>query len=107
MKDKRILSGQTAYTFTEHNDGIEMTDCQGFTTCYEDIMELCDGLMEYAYKHKVETVKKESKDGYVYLQEWGKYKIGFYKDDLKVAYAFLTESVNPGTLIFSASSITD
>lgn len=84
MKDKRILSGQTAYAFTEHNDGIEMTDCQGLTPCAEDIMELCDGLMEYAYKHKVETVKKESKDGYVYLLECGgKYKIGFYKDDLR------------------------
>ena len=107
MKDKRILSGQTAYVFTEYNDGIEMTDWQGFTTCYEDIMELCYGLMKYASKHKseidvynqkrmieleeelngcVETAKKEnrtmrSKSGYVYLLECGgKYKIGFSKD---------------------------
>ena len=107
MKDKRILSGQTAYVFTKYNDGIEMTDWQGFTTCAEDIMELCNGLMKYAFKHKseidvynqkrmieleeelngcVETAKKEnrttrSKSGYVYLLECGgKYKIGFSKD---------------------------
>lgn len=107
MKDKRILSGQTAYVFTDHSDGIEMIDCHGFTTCAEDIMELCNGLMKYAFKHKSEidvynqkrmikleeelhgcirTAKKESqtirsKGGYVYLLECGgKYKIGFSKD---------------------------
>lgn len=107
MKDKRILSGRTAYVFTKYNDGIKMTDWQGFTTCAEDIMELCNGLMKYAFKHKseidvynqkrmieleeelngcVETAKKEnrtmrSKSGYVYLLECGgKYKIGFSKD---------------------------
>ena len=107
MKDKRILSGQMSYVFTEHSDGIEMIDCHGFTTCAEDIMELCNGLMKYAFKHKseidvynqkrmieleeelngcVKTVKKEnrtkrSKGGYVYLLECGgKYKIGFSKD---------------------------
>ena len=107
MKDKRILSGQTAYVFTEYNDGIEMTDWQGFITCTEDIMELCNGLTKYAFKHKSEidvynqkrmieleeelngcigTAKKESrtarkKGGYVYLLECGgKYKIGFSKD---------------------------
>ena len=107
MKDKRILSGQTAYVFTEYNDGIEMTDWQGFTTCAEDIMELCNGLMAYAFKYTSEidvynqkrmieleeelngcigTAKKESrtarkKGGYVYLLECGgKYKIGFSKD---------------------------
>ena len=106
MKDKRILSGQTAYVFTDHSDGIEMIDCHGFTTCAEDIMELCNGLMKYAFKHKsdidvynqkrmieleeelhgcVGTAKKEnrtkrSKGGYVYLLECGgKYKIGFSK----------------------------
>ena len=107
MKDKRILSGQMPYVFTEHSDGIEMTDCHWFTTCAEDIMELCNGLMKYAFKHKSEidvynqkrmieleeelngcvgTAKKESrttrsKGGYVYLLECGgKYKIGFSKD---------------------------
>lgn len=107
MKDKRILSGQTAYVFTKYNDGIKMTDWQGLTTCAEDIMELCNGLMKYAFKHKseidvynqkrmieleeelngcVEAAKKESrtmrsKGGYVYLLECGgKYKIGFSKD---------------------------
>lgn len=107
MKDKRILSGQMAYVFTEHNDGIEMNDCRGFTTCAEDILELCYGLMAYALKYKseidvynqkheiefeemlngyVKTAKKESrsarsKGGYVYLLECGgKYKIGFSKD---------------------------
>ena len=106
MKDKRILSGQMSYVFTEHSDGIEMTDCHGFTTCAEDIMELCNGLMKYAFKHKSEIdvynqkrmieleeelhgcggkAKKErqttrSKGGYVYLLECGgKYKIGFSK----------------------------
>lgn len=96
-----------AYVFTDHGDGIEMTDCHGFTTCAEDIMELCNGLMAYAFKHKSEidvynqkrmieleeelngcvgTTKKESrtmrsKGGYVYLLECGgKYKIGFSKD---------------------------
>ena len=54
MKDKQILSGQTAYVFTKYNDGIEMTDGQGFITCTEDIMELCYGLMKYASKHKSE-----------------------------------------------------
>ena len=54
MKDKRILSGRTAYVFTKYNDGIKMTDWQGFTTCAEDIMELCNGLMKYAFKHKSE-----------------------------------------------------
>lgn len=107
MKDKRILSGQTAYVFTDHSDGIKMTDWQGFTTCAEDIMELCNGLMKYAFKHKSEidvynqkrmieleeelngcvgTAKEgsrttRSKGGYVYLLECGgKYKIGFSKD---------------------------
>lgn len=107
MKDKRILSGQTAYVFTEHSDGIEMIDCHGFTTCAEDITELCHGLMAYAFKHKseidiynqkrmieleeelngcVKTAKKDSqttrsKGGYVYLLECGgRYKIGFSKD---------------------------
>ena len=106
MKDKRILSGQMSYVFTEHSDGIEMIDCHGFTTCAEDIMELCNGLMKYAFKHKSEidvynqkrmieleeelhgcvgTAKKKSKTtrskgGYVYLLECGgKYKIGFSK----------------------------
>lgn len=106
MKDKRILSGQTSYVFTDHSDGIEMIDCHGFTTCAEDIMELCNGLMKYAFKHKSEIdvynqkrmieleeelhgcggkAKKErqttrSKGGYVYLLECGgKYKIGFSK----------------------------
>lgn len=107
MKDKRILTGQMAYAFKKHEDGIEMYDCRGFTTCAEDIMELCYGLMTYAFKHKSEidvynqkrmieleeelngcvgTAKKESrttrsKGGYVYLLECGrKYKIGFSKD---------------------------
>ena len=107
MKDKRILSGQTAYVFTEYNDGIEMTDWQGFITCADDIVELCYGLIKYAVKYKSEidvynqkrmieleeelngcvgTTKKErrttrSKGGYVYLLECGgKYKIGFSKD---------------------------
>ena len=107
MKDKRILTGQMSYVFTEHSDGIEMTDCHGFTTCAEDIMELCNGLMEYAFKHKSEidvynqkrmieleeelngcvgTAKiksrtTRSKGGYVYLLECGgRYKIGFSKD---------------------------
>ena len=106
MKDKRILSGQMSYVFTDHSDGIEMIDCHGFTTCAEDIMELCNGLMKYAFKHKSEIdvynqkrmieleeelhgcggkAKKErqttrSKGGYVYLLECGgKYKIGFSK----------------------------
>lgn len=96
-----------AYAFKEHEDGIEMYDCRGFTTCAEDIMELCYGLMKYAFKYKSEidvynqkheiefeemlngcvgTAKKESrtarrKGGYVYLLECGgKYKIGFSKD---------------------------
>jgi predicted GIY-YIG superfamily endonuclease len=107
MKDKRILTGQMAYAFKKHEDGIEMYDCRGFTTCAEDIMELCYGLMTYAFKHKSEidiynqkhmiefekelngcrkTADKESKtesykNGYVYLLECGgKYKIGFSKD---------------------------
>lgn len=107
MKNKRILSGQTAYVFTEYNDGIEMTDLQGFITCADDIVELCYGLIKYAVKYKSEidvynqkrmieleeelngcvgTTKKESKTtkskgGYVYLFECGgKYKIGFSKD---------------------------
>lgn len=107
MKDKRILSGQTAYVFTEYNDGIEMTNGQGFITCAEDIMELCNGLMKYAFKHKskidvynqkrmiefeeelngcvgtakIESRTTRSKGGYVYLLECGgKYKIGFSKD---------------------------
>lgn len=107
MKDKRILTGQMAYAFKKHEDGIEMYDCRGFTTCAEDIMELCYGLMKYAFKYKSEidvynqkheiefekmlngcvgTAKKESrtarrKGGYVYLLECGgKYKIGFSKD---------------------------
>lgn len=107
MKDKRILSGQTAYVFTKYNDGIEMTDWQGFVTCADDIMELCYGLMTYAFKHKseidvynqkcmieleeepngcVKTADKESrnssyKSGCVYLLECGgRYKIGFSKD---------------------------
>lgn len=107
MQDKRILTGQMAYAFKEHEDGIEMYDCRGFTTCAEDIMELCYGLMEYAFKYKSEidvynqkheieleeeltgymkTAKKESrsarkKGGHVYLLECGgKYKIGFSKD---------------------------
>ena len=54
MKDKRILSGQTAYVFTEYNDGIEMTDWQGFITCADDIVELCYGLIKYAVKYKSE-----------------------------------------------------
>lgn len=107
MKDKQILTGQMAYAFKKHEDGIEMYDCRGFTTCAEDIMELCYGLMTYAFKHKSEidvynqkrmieleeelngcvgTAKKESrttrsKGGYAYLLECGgKYKIGFSKD---------------------------
>lgn len=96
-----------AYAFKEHEDGIEMYDCRGFTTCAEDIMELCYGLMAYAFKYKSEidvcnqkhmieleeelngcvgTAKEESrttrrKGGYVYLLECGgKFKIGFSKD---------------------------
>ena len=107
MKDKRILGGQMAYVFSENNDGIVMSDWQGFMTCSEDIMELCYGLMKFALKYKNEidiynqkrkieleeeltgymkTAKKESrsarsKGGYVYLLECGgKYKIGFSKD---------------------------
>lgn len=107
MKDKRILSRQMAYVFTEYNDGIEMTDWQGFATCTDDIMELCYGLMKYALKHEdqietynqkhridlenelrenAKTADKESKaksykKGYVYLLECaGRYKIGFSKD---------------------------
>lgn len=107
MKDKRILSGQMAYVFTEYSDGIEMSDWQGFTTCTDDIMELCYGLMKYALKHEdqieiynqkhridleselrgnIKKADKEStassyKSGYVYLLECGgRYKIGFSKD---------------------------
>lgn len=96
-----------AYVFSENNDGIVMSDWQGFMTCSEDIMELCYGLMKFALKYKneidiynqkrkieleeeltgyVKTAKKESrsvrsKGGYVYLLECGgKYKIGFSKD---------------------------
>ena len=48
MKDKRILTERMAYVFTPCEDGIAMSDCRGFETCADDLLELGYGLVKYA-----------------------------------------------------------
>lgn len=63
MKDKRILSGQMEYVFSEFEDGIEMCDGQGFITNADDIVELCYGLIKYAltYKDSIDIYNEKHK----------------------------------------------
>lgn len=58
MKDKRILTGQMAYVFTDHGDGIEMTDWQGFTTCKAD-MFICSNVVENTKSDFLKMLKGE------------------------------------------------
>ena len=63
MKDKRILSGQTAYMFKEFDDGIEMFDGKGFITSADDIVEICNGIIKYAlaYNSNIDIYNEKHK----------------------------------------------
>lgn len=91
----------SAYVINETKDGYFINDCNGFVMESEQMLELADGLIKFAMKHKEELKKhniereiefekklnthtkinKPKTKGYIYFLECGgKYKIGFSKD---------------------------
>lgn len=97
-----IIDGCNAFVIQEKEDGLYLNDCHGYVMEYEQVKEVCKGLLNYAEKHKEELEQhnintelkyekimngeydsppKEKSKAYIYLLECGgKYKIGVSKN---------------------------